>query len=60
MSKLYVAARLLFCVFGEVLMLNSAQAPTFDRLGLKEDLLRGIYAYSQRSSALRVKKHKLT
>jgi ATP-dependent RNA helicase len=35
----------------ERLVFESSEAisivPTFDQLGLKEDLLRGIYAYSQ-------------
>ena len=36
--------------------------PTFDELGLKEDLLRGIYAYSQSGFLLRKppRKRKLT
>lgn len=39
----------------ERLVFESSEAvsvvPTFDELGLKEDLLRGIYAYSTLSSA---------
>lgn len=36
------------------------QAPTFDALGLKEDLLRGIYAYGESGQALPVSPSKLT
>lgn len=46
------ASSLLHCNDVDRAIATSTQAPTFDALGLKEDLLRGIYAYGWFISAL--------